>query len=234
MIEMIRQLGLFIVAAQTILHLAPDKRYEKYIRLVASVILVALLMKPVAGLVKVSGADGKGDWLKEELRLEEELQEIQDTDTVEGMDWQKRVEEIQELQMESYTDSIIEEIKSKVNNIATKEGYTVEKFSYRWQDSAEDQSGTEEDAGELWLSVSLSRTEDAVQKRTEGTLIQIEPVMVGREVVTEGEKSSREQENPQGENETQEESREKELAQQIMEHLGEENVHVQVQISANQ
>ena len=48
-IEIIRKIGIFMIAAQVMIHLVPDKRYEKYIKLITGVIILAMLIQPFSG-----------------------------------------------------------------------------------------------------------------------------------------------------------------------------------------
>ena len=46
MLENIRRIGLFMIAAQAVIHLSPGRQYEKYIKLVSSVIILLLFIRP--------------------------------------------------------------------------------------------------------------------------------------------------------------------------------------------
>ncbi len=45
-VENVRQIGIFMIAAQAVIHLAPEKRYEKYIKLIAGIIVLLLFTTP--------------------------------------------------------------------------------------------------------------------------------------------------------------------------------------------
>ena len=50
MIDTIRQIGVFMIAAQAVVHFAPGRQYEKYIKSVSGIIILLLFLKPVFGL----------------------------------------------------------------------------------------------------------------------------------------------------------------------------------------
>lgn len=45
-VENIRRVGIFMIVAQVVIHLAPGKQYEKYIKLIAGVIILVQLISP--------------------------------------------------------------------------------------------------------------------------------------------------------------------------------------------
>ena len=46
MIKTIREIGIFMIAAQAVVHFAPGVRYEKYIKSISGVIVLLLFLKP--------------------------------------------------------------------------------------------------------------------------------------------------------------------------------------------
>ncbi len=50
MLETIRQIGIFMIAAQAVVHFAPGRQYEKYIKSVSGIIILLLFLKPVLQL----------------------------------------------------------------------------------------------------------------------------------------------------------------------------------------
>lgn len=55
MLQNIRQIGIFMVAAQAVVHFAPGRQYEKYIKSISGVIILLLFLKP---FVQMAG----GEW----------------------------------------------------------------------------------------------------------------------------------------------------------------------------
>lgn len=55
MLQTIREIGIFMIVAQAIVHFAPGRQYEKYIKSISNVIILALFLKP---FVQMAG----GQW----------------------------------------------------------------------------------------------------------------------------------------------------------------------------
>lgn len=70
MLENIREIGVFMIAAQAVIHFAPGKQYEKYIKSVSGIIILLLFLRP---FLQLSGAE----W-KEPEGVLEELEELTD------------------------------------------------------------------------------------------------------------------------------------------------------------
>ncbi|MDE7233294.1 MAG: stage III sporulation protein AF [Lachnospiraceae bacterium] len=71
MIKTIREIGIFMIAAQAVVHFAPGDRYEKYIKSISGVIILLLFLKP---FLQLSG----GEWEEPEQILDKmaELTEL--------------------------------------------------------------------------------------------------------------------------------------------------------------
>lgn len=54
-LEIIKKAGIFLILAQTVLHLCVSENYEKYIRMLVGFITAILLIFPVIELVKENG-----------------------------------------------------------------------------------------------------------------------------------------------------------------------------------
>lgn len=70
MLKNIREIGIFMIAAQAVIHFAPGKQYEKYIKSVSGIIILLLFLKP---FLQLSGAE----WKEPETVLEK-LEELTD------------------------------------------------------------------------------------------------------------------------------------------------------------
>ncbi len=66
MLKNIREIGIFMIAAQTVIHFAPGRQYEKYIKSVSGIIILLLFLQ-------LSGAE----WKDAEAVLEK-LEEVTD------------------------------------------------------------------------------------------------------------------------------------------------------------
>lgn len=76
----IGQLAVFLICAQTLLHFRPKGSYEKYIKLLVSMMLLILLVEPVMDLL---GKGERGDFLERVQVYEKQLGEIMVTPQLE-------------------------------------------------------------------------------------------------------------------------------------------------------
>ncbi len=66
----IRQMGIFVICAQALIHFRPKESYEKYMKLLVSVMILAQLFTPVARLLGREGSLSLEDrirWYEEQL-----------------------------------------------------------------------------------------------------------------------------------------------------------------------
>ena len=68
-LKSITRVGIFILCAQTLLHLRPKAAYEKYMKLLVSVMLLVQLLSPIWALFGQSAGQG----LEQRMRRYEEL-----------------------------------------------------------------------------------------------------------------------------------------------------------------
>ncbi len=76
MLENIREIGIFMIAAQAVVHFAPGRQYEKYIKSVSGIIILLLFLRP---FLQLSGAE----WKEPEAVLEK-LEELEDMPVFSG------------------------------------------------------------------------------------------------------------------------------------------------------
>lgn len=50
MVDLLKQVGIFMVCSQTILHFRPHQKYEKYLKLLVGIMVIAQLVTPLLGL----------------------------------------------------------------------------------------------------------------------------------------------------------------------------------------
>ena len=75
MLESIRQIGIFMIVAQTVMHFAANGQYEKYMKIIAGVIVLMLFIRPF-----ISGSDGLVmKWQDEMTHIMEQI-EVQSGD----------------------------------------------------------------------------------------------------------------------------------------------------------
>ena len=107
MLENIRQIGLFMIAAQAVIHFAPGRQYEKYIKFVSSVIILLLFLKPF-----LSGQEAlQGKW---QTGMEQIIQQYEKENLWQGTD--QSADEAAVAQLE-------EQVRARLNEAVSKEAY---------------------------------------------------------------------------------------------------------------
>ena len=53
MLDTLREIGIFMIAAQAVIHFAPGKQYGKYIKSLSGIIILLLFLKPVLQLAGI-------------------------------------------------------------------------------------------------------------------------------------------------------------------------------------
>lgn len=150
MLENIRKIGLFMVAAQAVIHFVPGSQYEKYIKLISSVIILFLFMGP---FISRQG-DLVGEW---QTGMKQAAQRFKEEDL-----WQADVPTVNE----RVTEQMEEEVKARLNNCISDREYCVESVSFVY--SGDNLKEREDVSGIL-------RVEIVMEKRGEEG---IEPVLV--------------------------------------------------------
>ena len=89
-LQSIKTMSIFLVCAQTLIHFKPKGAYEKYIRLLVSVMLLVQLLEPIGSLL---GILRKGELQNRMQNIERRLEWIQQHE----FEMDKRTEKIWEL-----------------------------------------------------------------------------------------------------------------------------------------
>lgn len=112
MMNLMKQAAVFTIVAQTILHFRPNKSYEKYLKMLIGMMLLAVFIIPLTELFA-------GNSTVEYKRMLEGYEKSIDT-MYEQSDFTINLKE------ETYLYTIQEEIKERFNNISKEYGYRVE------------------------------------------------------------------------------------------------------------
>lgn len=109
LLETIRRVGIFIICAQTLIHFRPNESYEKYMKLLVSVMVLVQLVLPIAAILQGKEASALEESVKQyEAEMQKNMEEISITSAM------------AEEKMETLT---MEEIETRFNNIrAENEG----------------------------------------------------------------------------------------------------------------
>lgn len=109
LLETIRRVGIFIICAQTLIHFRPNESYEKYMKLLVSVMVLVQLVLPIAAILQGKEASALEESVKQyEAEMQKNMEEISITSAM------------AEEKMETLT---MEEIETRFNNMrAENEG----------------------------------------------------------------------------------------------------------------
>lgn len=72
LLRSICQMGIFVVCAQAIVHFRPDKSYEKYMKLLVSVMILVQIFQPIGSLFRGGGQEEFWDRMH---RFQEQLEQ---------------------------------------------------------------------------------------------------------------------------------------------------------------
>lgn len=155
MLDAVREIGIFMIAAQAVIHFAPGKQYERYIKSVSGIIILLLFLKPV---LQLAGAA----W-EEPQTLYEKWGELTDVPDFS-----------EEAQTGGVTGEVVSrmaaEIKERLNCELETDTYFVSRVSIRFTREQDAETGTLLPEVEIWLK---ERTEE------ESGQIGIEEIVIG-------------------------------------------------------
>lgn len=120
-VESICKIGIFIIAAQAVIHFAPAAKYEKYMRLVVGIIVLLQFLVPINKITDgIDGSwDAESDWSGQLVNMEKELERGL---AVEGGE-----------EVSPFSENIISgmemEIKSRLNTALEEENYSILKVN---------------------------------------------------------------------------------------------------------
>lgn len=170
MLENIRNIGMFMIAAQTVLHFAAGKQYEKYMKVITSVIILLMFVGPF-----LSGSDAFAeDWQEEYERMEKQIQ--MQNNAWQGMSYTAGSVETAALQ------KIEEEIRSRLNELAAESGVRVTSVSIDLEETDEStgmQTGNRSFVFRR-VKVTVRDMADDDGELYDGGIIRIEEIVVGQ------------------------------------------------------
>lgn len=157
MLDAIRQIGVFMIAAQAVVHFAPGRQYEKYIKSVSGIIILLLFLKPVFQLAGTAWEEPQLLWEKWE-----KLTDMPDfSDEIQAGDVSGEV-----------VGRMEAEVKEQLNRELETDAYYVSRVIIRFVQKP----GTEE--GTLLPQVEILMRERAGEE--ESVRIGIEEIVVGQ------------------------------------------------------
>lgn len=111
LVELIKRIGIFMIAAQAVIHFTPGQKYEKYIRLIVSMMILLQFVMPLHSILNGAETDWNARLADMEKLLETESMTYDTTGSSSVA--------------ESVMSSLENEIKSKLNQEIQGEDYKV-------------------------------------------------------------------------------------------------------------
>lgn len=169
-LENIRCIGMFMIAAQTVLHFTAGKQYEKYMKVITDVIILSMFIGPF-----LSGSEVPAeDWQAEYERMEKQIQMqsgarqeiLYAADSVETAALQR----------------IQEEIRSRFNELTAESGIRVISVIIDLEQIDENTGGQTGNRSFVFrrVNVTVQDTTDNSADLYNDDIIRIEEIMVGQ------------------------------------------------------
>ncbi len=161
MLESIREIGLFMIAAQAVIHFAPGRQYEKYIKLISSVIVLFLFIRPF-----IAARD------KLEMEWQTGMEQIMQNYEAEDL-WQEAGRSAEDMALEQ----LEQEIKFRLDHAIADEAYCVNTVSLVFEEGDSAQTGAEESG------LQLEKVSVVMAPRGEETItpVLVEDIVIGKE-----------------------------------------------------
>lgn len=186
LVDLIKKIGIFMIAAQAVIHFAPAQKYEKYMKLIVGILILLQFLMPVYRIF--TGTEW--DWGK----ISSDMENVFAIQEVEG----KTAEEV--TGADSLADSVLRnmenEIKSKLNHAISGQNYSVAgvKISMRTWGDRDDDGILQYEIESVRIVVRQTYVIDGASEQnvTDGTekvqKIQIEKITIGNDAAAEEEK----------------------------------------------
>lgn len=126
LIELIKRIGIFMIAAQAVLHFAPGQKYEKYIKLIIGTLILLQFATPMSGILSRAETDWDGKLSEMEALFGESglTEEMESAPTAADV----------------LVDNLENEMKSRLNQSISEEPYTVSNVQVHMKSLDEDGS----------------------------------------------------------------------------------------------
>ncbi len=170
MIEHIKQIGLFMIVTQTFIHVAAGKQYEKYVKIIAGVIVLLLFIRPFSS----SEGDIIEQWQEEMERMTKEMEQRSGT-------WQEELPTDYGME-KRVKQHLEEEIKTRLNQHMQSENYIITEVITEWEtDGGESGEGGRQEAPAQVRITLAGKTQER-----EDVPIMIEKIQIGTETEQKG------------------------------------------------
>ena len=123
MIETIKHIGLFMIVAQTLMHFAAGQQYEKYMKIIAGVIVLMLFISPFYS----TGDNFADQWQEKAAQIAEDIEHFGSLqyDGVSVTDYGTK---------KGVTRQLEEEMKKRLNEELLYEEYDITDVSVEWEE----------------------------------------------------------------------------------------------------
>lgn len=115
-LQTVKQIGVFMICAQVILHFKPSAKYEKYLKLLISVMVLVQIITPVVNLLP---GEGSTAFMTRVQEIQAEIDK-----SMEQLELENAVNE------ENILNTTLEEIKTRINNVIKRENLQVKAVEY--------------------------------------------------------------------------------------------------------
>ncbi|MDE5597868.1 MAG: stage III sporulation protein AF [Lachnospiraceae bacterium] len=177
-VELIKKIGIFMIAAQAVIHFAPAQKYEKYIRMIVGMMILLQFLAPLYQILTKTAWE-EPDWnALTESGLEKSVPELDmASDSV----------------MYSVVEQMQEEIKSRLNREMEEENYRVVsvKVSMQTVENADEYGGKQYELDSV--RVVVRRTYSIGGAEIQNSMDKIEKVQIQKIGVTLDEQSIQEE-----------------------------------------
>lgn len=197
MLENIRRIGMFMIVAQTAIHFAAGKQYERYMKIIAGVIVLLQFISPFVS----SAGEIAGKWQAETEQMMSEIERR--TSEVSGISYGYR--NVQE----TVVQQIEEEIKLRLNDLVSEEECRVTDVVIDLEKVAENVGNGDGTGGNSWVFDRVEVTlvareetgyepnaEDGIRPEGEAQQIHIDEIVIDRN--EDGQKTDARQEIVEG------------------------------------
>lgn len=191
LVDVIKKIGIFMIAAQAVIHFAPGQKYEKYIKLIVGIIILVQFVMPFNRLLGEKGIEWSA--ALERMEGEEGLEYLEKETGFTQMTFSTSQNNEVTTEMLKQMEN---EIKSKLNNSILEEKYkiTTVTISINTGDSKKSQEGKETEYELDFIRIEMKReVENEVKNEMESEkesekedygekteLVQIEPVQIDK------------------------------------------------------
>lgn len=171
MIETIKQIGLFMIVAQTFMHFAAGKQYEKYVKIIAGVIVLLLFVSPFSSYQE----DIVEQWQEEMREMTEQMERG-------SRMWQESLPDTDYGMEQSVKRQLEEEIRTRLEPAAQAEDYTITGVVAEWGENGAAERRGWSPAAITGIRITLARTrqyEERPATEEETVPVMIEKIQIG-------------------------------------------------------